>query len=106
MELSAAIAVVVAAIAPFITALFTNPAMSARTRRIIAGVVCLLLGVVVAVATGLIQEVPPDIVAWLGRVIVITAIVIGLAQGFYSQFKGSVDAVDEGSTAVLARRAK
>ena len=90
MELTAAIAVIVAAIAPFITALFTRPGLADNTKRLIAAGVAVVLGAVVAVATGQIEGAPPELTGWLVRVLVAIAIVVSLAQGFYNQFKGPV----------------
>ena len=100
LTVSAAIAIIVAALAPFVTALLTNPTMDARLRRFIAGAVAVVLGVVVAVATGLVVGVPPELVAWLAQVLITVAIVVSLAQGFYAQFKGSVDKLDAKSSGV------
>ena len=90
MDLTAAIAVIVAAIAPFITALFTRPGLADNTKRLIAAGVAVVLGAVVAVATGQIEGAPPELTGWLVRVLVAIAIVVSLAQGFYNQFKGTV----------------
>lgn len=100
LTVSAAVATIAAALAPFVTALFTNPNMDARLRRLIAGAVAVVLGAVVAVATGLVVGVPPELVAWLAQLLITVAIVISLAQGFYAQWKGSVDKLDAKTSGV------
>lgn len=87
MALSAAIAVIVAAIAPFITALLTYPGMASWLKRLTAGVVALVLGTVVAIATGQIAGAPPGLVDLLASWIVTVAIIVSLAQGYYAVFK-------------------
>lgn len=94
MELTAAIAIIVAAIAPFITALFTRPNMSASTKRLIAGGVAVALGAVVAIATGKVSGVPAEWIASLTWLLVTAAIVVSLAQGFYRAFQGTVKTVE------------
>ena len=90
MELTAAIAVIVAAIAPFITALFTRPDLSDGVKRLIAAGVAVVLGAIVAIVTGQIEGVPPSAIDWITRILIGVGIVISLAQGFYSQFKDPV----------------
>lgn len=98
MEFSASVAIIVAAIAPFITALFTNPNMSDTRKRVIAGLVSLLLGMLVAVGSGLVEGVPQEAVDWVVRVAAIIGIVVGLSQGFYKQFKPAVETVEQATT--------
>jgi protein-S-isoprenylcysteine O-methyltransferase Ste14 len=98
LSVSAAVAIIAAALAPFITALFTSPKMSPAARRFIAGVVAVVLGLVVAVGTGLLVGVPPEVVAWTAQALVTVAIVVSLAQGFYAQWKGAVDKLDRATS--------
>ena len=108
LTVSAAVATIAAALAPFVTALFTNPNMDARLRRLIAGAVAIVLGAVVAVATGLVVGVPPELVAWLAQLLITVAIVISLAQGFYAQSKvdDALRNAANAATAVDAARAQ
>ena len=94
MELTAAVAIIAAAIAPFIVAIFTRPDMSPTTKRLIAGGISVVLGIVVAIATGRISGVPADWISSLTWVLVSVAIIISLAQGFYGAWKPAVKAVE------------
>lgn len=94
MEFMAAIAVIVAVLSPFITALFTKPHMSDNRKRLIAGSVSVVLGLLVALGSGQIIGVPQDVQDWVVRVIVVVGIVVSLAQGFYGQFKSAVKSVE------------
>lgn len=90
MELTAAVAIIVAAIAPFIVALLTHPGMADPLKRLIAGGVAVALGIIVAIATGRISGVPADWISGLTWILASTAIVISLAQGFYGAWKPAV----------------
>lgn len=94
MELTAAIAIIVSAIAPFVTALFTRPDMSATTKRMIAGGIAAVLGAVVAIVTGKVSGVPAEWIASLTWLVITAAVVVSLAQGFYRAFQGTVKTVE------------
>ena len=94
MELTAAVAIIVAAIAPFIVAIFTYPGMADWLKRLIAGAVSVALGIIVAIATGKITGVPADWISGLIWVLVTVAIIISLAQGFYAAWKPAVKALE------------
>lgn len=94
MEITAAIAVIVAAIAPFVTATLTRPDMDPTRKRVIAGGIAVTLGVIVAVAMGMLEGVPLAWQQWAASILVSVAIVVGLAQGFYAQFKPAVQTVE------------
>jgi len=94
MELTAAVAIIVAAIAPFIVAIFTYPGMADWLKRLIAGAVSVALGIIVAIATGKITGVPADWISGLIWVLVTVAIIISLAQGFYAAWKPAVKIVE------------
>ncbi len=91
MTLLAAIALIAAAIAPFITAVFTHPELSAPRKRAVAGAVSVILGSVVAIATGQISGVPQSVIDWLTWLLVSIGVVISISQGFYRAWKGTVD---------------
>lgn len=94
MTLAAAIAVIAAAIAPFITALFARKDLTPTQKRIVAGVVAIVLGTLVAIATGQITGVPQSWIDWLSWVLVSIGLVISLAQGFYRAWKGTLEKVE------------
>ena len=93
MTLLAAIALIASALAPFITAVFTHPELSPARKRLIAGCVAFVLGVVVAIATGQISGVPQGFVDWLGWALISIGVVISVSQGFYHAWKDAVDNV-------------
>jgi drug/metabolite transporter (DMT)-like permease len=98
MELTAAVAIIVAAIAPFIVAIFTHPSMKPSLKRGIAGGVAVLLGIVVAGATGKITGLPGDWVAGLTWILVTSAVIISLAEGFYAAWKPAVEKVEKATS--------
>ena len=94
----AALALIAGVIVPFVTALFTNPLMTPTKKRIIAGSVSVVLGLVSAIITGQLGWIPTNIVAWVNGFILSVGIVILAAQGFYKQFKGTVENLEFLST--------
>lgn len=94
MELTAAIALLVAAIAPFITALFTRPNLSDGKKRAVAGLVAIVLAVLTTVASGTIQGTPPEWSAGVSWFLVSAAIIIAAAQAFYAAWKPAVEVVE------------
>lgn len=98
MEFMAAIAVIVAVLSPFITALFTKPNMSDNRKRLIAGSVSVVLGLLVALGSGQIVGVPQEVQDWVIRVIVVVGIVVSLAQGFYKQLRPAVKSFEAKTT--------
>lgn len=94
MELTAAIAILVAAIAPFITAVLTHPTMQPTLKRLIAAGVAVVLALVVSIATGKITGVPADWVSGLTWVLVTAAVIVSMAQGFYNAWKPAVEKVE------------
>lgn len=91
MTLAAAIALIAAALAPFITAIFTHPNLSPTKKRLIAGGIAVVLGLLVAVATGQIVGVPQNIIDQLSWVLISIGVVVSISQGFYKAWKGTVD---------------
>ncbi len=100
MTLAAAIALIAAALAPFITAVLTHPDLSPTKKRLIAGAVAVVLGCLVAVATGQITGVPQNIIDWLTWALVSIGSVIFISQGFYKAWKGAVDKLQAKSSGV------
>ena len=104
MELTAAIALLVAALTPFIVAVFTRPDLSPARKRLIAGAVAVALAVIVTVATRAVEGVPLELSEWMARLLIALGVIVSMAQGFYGAFKDAVDAVEGGVS--LPRRAK
>ena len=92
--LSAAVAVLVAVVAPFVVAILVRPGMSPARKRGISGAVSVGLGVIVAVITGQIEGIPSTVRAWLTQTVLTVGIVVSLAQGYYRALKDPVDAVE------------
>ena len=94
MEALAALTVVAAALVVVFTAVVAKPGMDANTKRIIAGCFAGFLGLLSAIISGQIVEVPPTVVASITRAVVVVAIVIVASQGFYKAFKGSLEKLE------------
>ena len=98
MELTAAVAVIVAACAPFVVALLSRPDMKPGTKRAISIGVAVVLGVIVAIATRQIDGVPEAWSATLAQALIAAAIIVSLAQGYYRAFLDAVKAVEAASS--------
>lgn len=94
MELTAAVAILVAVVAPFVIAVITRPAWTPDQKRNTAIVVAVVLGVIVAVATGRVEQIPASVTSWLAQGIIVVGVVVSLAQGFYQALKGIVGRVE------------
>ena len=95
MDFTTAIGVIVGGvITPFIVAILTHPTMKPSHKRAIALGASVVVGLIVAVATGAISEIPVTIQSAIERSVVVVGIVVALAQVYYQQFKDSVKAVE------------
>ena len=95
MDFTTAIGVIVGGvITPFIVAIMTSPTMKPSHKRGIALGTSVVVGLIVAVATGAITEIPVTIQNAIARSVVVVGIVVALAQVYYQQFKDSVKAVE------------
>ena len=95
MDFTTAIGVIVGGvITPFIVAVLTHPTMKPVHKRAIALVASIMVGLIVAVATGAITEIPVTIQGAVSRYVVVAGIVVALAQVYYQQFKDAVKAVE------------
>ena len=95
MDFTTAIGVIVGGvITPFIVAIMTHPTMKPAHKRAIALSASVAVGIIVAVATGAISEIPVTIQTASARSVVVVGIVVALAQGYYHQFKDAVKAVE------------
>lgn len=94
MELSAAVAILMAVVAPFIVAVVTRPDWSSEKKRNAALIVSGVMGAIVAVATGKIAQIPDNVESWFAQGVVVIGIVVSLAQGFYQVLKDPVTKVE------------
>ena len=95
MDFTTAIGVIVGSvITPFIVAILTHPTMKPTHKRGIALGTSVVVGLITAVATGAISEIPVTIQSAIARSVVVVGIVVALAQVYYQQFKDAVKAVE------------
>ena len=95
MDFTTAIGVIVGGvITPFLVAIMTHPTMKPGHKRGIALGVSVVVGLITAVATGSISEIPVTIQNAIARSVVVVGIVVALAQVYYQQFKDAVKAVE------------
>lgn len=95
MDFATAIGVIVGGvITPFLVAIMTHPAMKPSHKRGIALGTSIVVGLITAVATGSISEIPVTIQNAVARSVVVAGIVVALAQVYYQQFKDAVKAVE------------
>ena len=95
MDFATAIGVIVGGvITPFLVAIMTHPTMKPSHKRGIALGTSVVVGLITAVATGAITEIPVTIQSAIARSVVVVGIVVGLAQVYYQQFKDAVKAVE------------
>ena len=90
----AALAIISAGLVPFVTALFTHPAMTPTKKRIISFSVAAVLGLVSAIITGQLGWIPDNLVAWINSFVLSVGVVVVAAQGFYKQFRGAVETLE------------
>ena len=96
MDFATAIGVIVGGvITPFLVAIMTHPTMKPSHKRGIALVTSVVVGLITAVATGAISEIPVTIQTAIARSVVVVGIVVALAQVYYQQFKDAVKTVEE-----------
>ena len=95
MDFATAIGVIVGGvITPFLVAIMTHPAMKPSHKRGIALGTSVAVGLITAVATGSISEIPVTIQNAVAHSVVVVGIVVALAQVYYQQFKDAVKAVE------------
>jgi len=88
MTITLAAAAIAALFSTLITALWNQTHWSATAKRTTSGVVALVLGIAVALASNQIIGIPPDWIQFTARWILILGGVAVGAQGFYLQFQG------------------
>lgn len=93
MELTAALGLIAAVVAPFVVALIVRPTWSADAKRNTAIGASVGLGVLAAVATGVIHGIPESVTTTVARGAIDVGIVVSLGQGFYKALKTPVDAL-------------
>ena len=95
MDFATAICVIVGGvITPFLVAIMTHPTMKPSHKRGIALGTSVVVGLITAVATGSISEIPVTIQSAIARSVVVVGIVVALAQVYYRQFKDAVKTVE------------
>ena len=95
MDFATAIGVIVGGvITPFLVAIMTHPTMKSEHKRATALAVSVVVGLIVAIATGAITEIPTTIQNLIARSVVVVGIVVALAQVYYRQFKDAVKIVE------------
>ena len=95
MDFTTATGVIVGGvITPFIVAIMTSPTMKPGHKRGIALGTSVVVGLITAVATGAIAEIPVTIQNAIAHSVVVVGIVVALAQVYYQQFKDAVKAVE------------
>ena len=95
MDFTTAIGVIVGGVlTPFIVAVMTHPTMKSAHKRATALSVSVIVGLIVAAATGAITEIPTTVQDLIARSVVVVGIVVALAQVYYRQFKDAVKAVE------------
>ena len=95
MDFTTAIGIIVGGvITPFVVAILTHPTMKSAHKRATALAVSVVVGLIVAIATGAITEIPTTIQDLIARSVVVAGIVVALAQGYYHQFKDAVKTVE------------
>ena len=95
MDFTTAIGIIVGGvITPFIVAVLTHPTMSPTQKRVISLCAAIMVGGIVAIATGAITEIPVTIQEAIARSVVVVGIVVALAQVYYRQFKDAVKNVE------------
>ena len=95
MDFATAIGVIVGGvITPFLVAIMTHPTMKPSHKRGIALGTSVVVGLITAVATGAISEIPVTIQTAVAHSVVVVGIVVALAQVYYQQFKDAVKAVE------------
>ena len=95
MDFTTAIGVIVGGVVtPFLVAIMTHPTMKPAHKRGIALGVSVVVGLITAVATGTISEIPVTIQSAIARSVVVVGTVVALAQVYYQQFKDAVKTVE------------
>ena len=95
MDFATAIGVIVGGvITPFLVAIMTHPTMKPSHKRGIALGTSIVVGLITAVATGAISEIPVTVQNAIAHSVVVVGIVVALAQVYYQQFKDAVKAVE------------
>lgn len=91
MELTAAVVILVSVVAPFVIAWIVRPDWAPDKKRNVAIIVSVVLGVIVAVATGQITQIPATVMSWVQQILIGVGAVVALAQGYYKALKDPVD---------------
>jgi len=102
MTITAAATLIAAVLSTIITALWNQTHWPAETKRIVSGIVALVLGIAVALASNQIIGIPPDWVAGIARYLLILGGVAATAQALLSQFRGILGKLESATTSTPA----
>ena len=94
MSGAAALVVIAGFLAVWLTAFLNSPGWSPGTKRFVAVAVAGVLGLVAVVLSGYIQEIPPDVVARVERIVGYVGMTIVAGQGFYAVLKDPATQVE------------
>lgn len=98
MDVNAAVSIIVAGAGlPFLAAIFTDPKMTGSKKRLIVGALSLVLGTLLAIANGMVTEVPESWSYIAKMCLIYVAGIVTLSQGVYKLFQPLVKEV-EGDT--------
>lgn len=99
MTITAAAALIAALLSTIITAIAVQAHWTPTRKRVVSGVVSLILAAAVALASDQLGEwVPRDWVAWAAKWLIIAGGVAAWAQGMYAQFKGILSKLEDATT--------
>jgi len=98
MTIVAAAALIAAVLSTIITALWNQTHWPAETKRVVSGVVALILGIAVAIGSNQIVGIPADWVDGTARYLLILGGVAATAQALFSQFKDILGKLESATT--------
>lgn len=102
MNATVAATAIAAVLSTIITALWAQTHWSAQAKRATSGVVAIILGTAIAIATNQIAGVPEEWSAAVTRWLVIVGTIAVGAQGLYLQFKGVLSKLEDATTTAPA----
>jgi hypothetical protein len=99
MTATDALAVIVAALVSTTgTAVVVRPGWSAKSKRLTALIIALVLGILAALIAGQISGVPGSVTAVVQQVVISAAAVVAAAQGFHRQMAGALGVLESATS--------
>ena len=98
MDLQVALGVIAGVVATLTTAILNQADWPDNRKRLVAGIVTAVYGVIAAVVSGSIVGFPAEWAAMLGKIVIFIAGAIVVAQGLYAQFKPLLQNLTEKTT--------